>query len=315
MANATITSTYVGALALPYVAPAILSADSIANGYITTRQNVRYKAVLRKVGGVAIQARDCDFGGPASGQLTISDVVLETEQLKVNEQICNWELRQAWEAEFMRGASSAAPAELTNYLAQWMAARVASNVESNMWQGDYAFATGTATGAAFSSFPGILRQIVLGSPTAEISLGGATSATAVGATNIRTRLAAAVADCPDAIVGDYENTKIFLSRKMFALYMEALAGTLHHPFLASDKPSQYLGYDIVVPAGFPDDTILISKVDNLMFGTDLLTDMTSATFLNMLGQTGEDSTRGIMQFSAGTQVVDLNSLQISRRAS
>ena len=312
MANASITSTYAGALALPYVAPAILAADSIANGYITTRQNVRYKAVLRKVSGVAIQARDCDFG-TTSGQLTISDVVLTTEQLKVNEQICNWELRQAWEAEFMRGASSAAPAELTNYLAQWMAARVAATVENNIWQGDYASATGTITGAAYNSFPGIMRQIVLGSPSNEISLAGATTASAADATNIRTRLAAAVADTPDAIVGDYENTKIFLSRKMFALYMESLAGALHHPFLASDKPTQYLGYDIVVPAGFPEDTILISRVDNLMFGTDLLTDMTSATFLNMLGQTGEDSTRGIMQFSGGTQVVDLNSLQVSRR--
>ena len=134
-------------------------------------------------------------------------------------------------------------------------------------------------------------------------------------TGCLTRLAAAVADIPDSIIGDYENTKIFVSRKFFALYIESLAGTLHHPFLASDKPFQYLGYDLVVPAGFPEDTIVISRVDNLMFGTDLMTDMTSATFLNMLGQTGEDSTRGIMQFAAGTQVVDLDSLQVSRRSS
>ena len=315
MANATVTSTYVGQLALPCVAPAILAADSIANGYVATRQNVRYKAVLRKVSGVAIQDADCAFGTPSSGQLVISDVVLTTAQLKVNEQICNNELREAWESEMMRGASSAAPGELTNYVAQWMAARVAASVEQNIWQGNFLYTTGATTGGSFLAFSGILAAIVAGTPSNEITYAGATVKGTTAVTGCLTRLAAAVADIPDAIIGDYENTKIFVSRKFFALYMESLAGTLHHPFLAADKPAQYLGYDVLVPAGFPDDTILICRVDNNVFGTDLLTDMTKATFLNMLGQTGEDSTRGIMQFAAGAQVIDLDSLQVSRRSS
>ena len=41
MANATITSNYAGTAALPYVAPAILSGDTIANGYIEVLDNVR----------------------------------------------------------------------------------------------------------------------------------------------------------------------------------------------------------------------------------------------------------------------------------
>ena len=56
MANATITSNYAGTAALPYVAPAILSGDTIANGYIEVLDNVRYKANLRKFGGAAIAA-------------------------------------------------------------------------------------------------------------------------------------------------------------------------------------------------------------------------------------------------------------------
>lgn len=308
MANASVSSTYAGKLALPYVAPAILSADSIANGYISTRQNVRYKAILRKVSGVALQARDCTFGTPDAGQLTLSDVVLTTTQLKVNEQICNYELREAWEAEFMRGANSAAPAELTNYVAQWMAARVAESVEYNMWQGNYNIDSGTSTGAAYSDFDGIMNKIVAGTPGYEVNLGGALTAA-----NILAKLQLVATNSPTAITGDYEKTKIFMSRASYALYFNALAATYNLPFLADDTPKRYLGYEVIVPAGFPDDTIVMSQVENLFFGTDLLTDMTSATFLNMLGQTGEDSTRGIMQFSAGCQVVDVASLGVARR--
>jgi len=51
LANATITSNYVGKQALPYVAPAILAADTIANNYVTVLNNVRGRAQLRKFSG------------------------------------------------------------------------------------------------------------------------------------------------------------------------------------------------------------------------------------------------------------------------
>lgn len=43
------SSSYAGELALPYIAPAILSADTIANGYITVHENVKFKAVLKVI--------------------------------------------------------------------------------------------------------------------------------------------------------------------------------------------------------------------------------------------------------------------------
>ena len=41
MANLAINSNYAGTAALPYVAPAILSGDTIANGYVEVLENVR----------------------------------------------------------------------------------------------------------------------------------------------------------------------------------------------------------------------------------------------------------------------------------
>ena len=88
MANISISSNYAGNLALPFVAPAILAADTLANGYISIMENVRYKANLKKVTGGSIADRQCEFNTPTS-PMGMSDVVLETSQLQVNEQICN----------------------------------------------------------------------------------------------------------------------------------------------------------------------------------------------------------------------------------
>lgn len=311
MANATVSAgTYAGEAARPYVAAAVLSADTIANGYISVLENVHSKAVLRKFSGAAIQANDdCAFSTPASGQLTLGEAVLTATALKVNEQVCNADLRATWEAMQMRGQSSAAPADFSSYVAQYVAAKVAEGIEHNIWAGNYNPDAGTSTGASYTSFNGIMRNIVLGAPTYETNLGGAlTSANILAKLTILTSTS-----CPPAIKGDYAKTKIFMSRGTHALYFAALAATYNLPYLAEGAAAKYAGYEVIVPNGFPDDTLLISQVENLYFGTDLLTDHIRASVLDLTGVTGDDVTRVIMQFSGGTQVVDLDSLGVLRR--
>ena len=79
------TSNYAGTAAVPFVAPAILSADTIANGYCSVLDNVRYKTNLRKVSGGTVEERTCGFA--TNGSLDISDVQLTLKELQVNEEI------------------------------------------------------------------------------------------------------------------------------------------------------------------------------------------------------------------------------------
>ena len=308
MANATVgVGTYAGISARPYVAAAIMSADTLANGYISTIENVHGKAVLRKFSGAVLADATCEFTG--SGSLTLGEAVLDTSALQINEQVCNKDLRATWESAQMRGQSSAAPADFTTFAAQYVAAKVAEGIEHNIWSGNYNPDAGTSTGADYTAFNGIMRNIVLGAPTYEENLGGAlTAATVLAKLAILTST-----QCPTTIQGDYENTKIFMSRSTHALYYEALADTYNLPFLAEGMADKYKGYEVIVPNGFPNDTLLISKIDNLYFGTNLLTDHINASVLDLTGVTGDDVTRVIMRFSGGTQVVDLDGLGVLRR--
>lgn len=306
LANASITSNYVGKQALPYVAPAILAADTIANNYVTVLNNVRGRAQLRKFSGSEIAAASCTF--TTGTALALSDVALSLTDLQINDQICNKDLHMAWESEQMIGAAAAAPADMKAAAAQYVAKRAAEAIEFNLWQGNYNIDAGVATSATYTLFNGLLRQMVLASPTYEANLTGAlTAATILGKLEALTST-----QCPPAIKGDPE-TVIYMSRSSRALYFSALAGTYNIPYLAEGTASQYGGYKVVAPAGFPNDTLLISRPENLYVGTNLLTDLTEARVLDLIDVTGDDVTRVIMKFAFGTQVVDHDSYGLLRR--
>jgi hypothetical protein len=306
MADATITSNYAGKQALPYVAPAILAADTIANNYVTVLNNVRGKAQLRKFSGSQIQAATCTF--TTGTALSLEDIALTLTDLQINDQICNKDLHMAWESEQMVGAAAPAPADMKAAAAQYVAKRAAESIEFNIWQGNYNIDAGVPTGASYTAFNGLLRQMVLASPTYEANLTASLSAA-----NIIAKLQDLVTDrCPPVLRGD-TTAIIYMSRSTKALYYSALAATYNLPYLAEGMADKYAGHPIVCPGGFPNDTLLISRVENLYAGTNLLTDLTEAAVLDLMGVTGDDVTRVIMKFAFGTQVVDHNSYGLLRR--
>lgn len=118
----------------------------------------------------------------------------------------------------------------------------------------------------------------------------------------------------DAIAGD-PDSNIYISRKTANLYYQALAREYNLPFLNDGLVARYAGYNIIAPAGFPDDTAILSKKDNLYFGTNVLTDMIEARILDLTAVTGSAVTRVALLFDAGTQIVDEASMACVRRSS
>lgn len=315
MARMTISSNYEGTAAVPFVAPAILSADTIANGYCSVLDNVRFKTNLRKVSGGTVEARSCDFSGLANGTLAISDVQLEMTELQVNEEICNHELATSWASEQMRGAFAPVPGDYEQFLAQYVASRVAEDVEKNIWSGKYDHTDGSTSGTGVPVlFDSIMSRYVAGSGTNETLVDLAFTGNDNASTGISTHLASLVADLPDALVGD-PATVIYMSRKTYQLYFQFLASGDNNPVLATQMAKFYLGYEIITPAGFPDDTLLASRKDNIYFGTNVLTDHVEARFIDLRNTTGADLTRILMMFDGGTQIVDEASMACVRRQS
>lgn len=316
------SSSYAGELALPYIAPAILAADSIANGYITLKDNVKYKAVLKKLSGGTILAAGCDFDSTA-GSMDLDEVVLTVTNLMINEQICKKDFRSDWEAmQTGRGfINDQLPPNFETFLLQYLGARVAEAIEKNMWHGDYNETDGTTTGGnAVTAFNGILAKIVAGTPGAETTVAQAFTPDANGTTGILTHLSTLVNNAPSVIQSN-PNSAIFMSKKSLFLLQRAMAGLLvtsgaYSPtFVGENRPNTYLGFPIITPAGFPNDTLVLTYVANLYFGTDLVSDYNQAVVVDMTKTDASDNVRVAMRFCGGTQVGHLGDISVVRRSS
>lgn len=310
---ATITAgagSYKGKLALPYVKPAIMAADTIVNGWCDVRPNVVGDLALRKFSGGAIQARTCGFVGQSG--VTLAEVLLATTKLEIKLELCQKDLAATWEADLMAD-SRFAPADTKEAMLNYIAEIAAQDVEQNLWQGYYDYTDGGEDGNAKLGFNGFNAKIVAGAPTYENLVTGASD---VG--NIAARLNTLLEDAPSALYGD-ENAYIYMSPKSKRLYYQYLAtgssGSGHTPALLEAADS-YAGVQIVTPRGMADDTFVFSRWDNLVFGTDLTGNdfATQAAVVDLNESTLEDVVRGMVAFTAGTQIVDLDSLAVVRRS-
>lgn len=329
--NASIgVGNYAGEAARPYVAAAILSADTIANNYVQVLQNVHSQTQLRKFSGVDIVAQTCEFAASASNNLTLESVTLSTSPLQVNEQVCNKDLRATWEGMQMSGENSAAPADFTTYVAQYVAAKVAESIEINLWGGNFD-PTDSDGGTSYlgTAFDGLCHHIVDAQATLgyDKEVAGAFTADNASATGILAHLDSVVNNAPSAVQSDSQAV-IYMSKKSLFLLQRAMSGLVDRvvpaegsaaafspTFLGDSRPLTYLGFPIVAPSGMPNDTIIFCNPNQLYFGTNLLTDHINASLLDLRGVTGDDVTRVIMQFSGGAQIVDAGSLSVARRTS
>lgn len=307
---ATITAgvgNYKGKLALPYVTPAIMAADTIVNNLCDVRTNVVGTAVLRKWDGATLRARTCGFTGQSGA--TLGEVTLATTKLEIKLELCQKDLAATWEADLMRN-SKLAPQDTKQAFLQYIAKAAAQDIEKNMWRGNYNSTDGTTSGGtSTSAFAGFNSLIVAASPTYEQALTGATDSS-----NILARLNACVASAPGEIAMD-ENTYLYMSPAMKAVYYQGMAAT--YGAVLGDAIDSYAGYKIVTPRGMPDDTFILSPWNNFVFGTDLTgTNVdVAANVVDLNETTLEDVVRGMVALTAGCAVVDFDSLSVSRRTS
>jgi len=318
-----ITSTYAGELALPYIAPAILSANSIANNYVVLHEGVKKKMVLKKLSGSSLKAFGCDFTS-TTDDMTLTEVVLDPTELMVNEQFCKNDFRQDWEA-LQTGAgfiNDQIPPNFQAFLLLFLANKVQEGIEKAIWHGNYNSTDGsTSGGGAVSTFDGVMRRIFVGQSDMGYDLGVANAFTAdASATGILTHLDSLVGNAPDVTQND-PNATIVMSRKSLFLLQRAMAGLVdtsggYSPsFVGAQNPTTFLGFPIVTPAGMANDTLLLSRLDNFHFGTDLASDFNHALVVDMSQTDASDNVRVAMRFTGGVQIGDLGSIACVRRTS
>jgi hypothetical protein len=292
------SSTYAGELALPYINAAILSGDTLAKGYVTLKESVKYKAVLKKLSNAASLVQsgtNCDFS--QAGSLNLDEAVLEVKDLKVNLELCKSEFARDWEAAATgRGfINDVVPSNFADFLIGYAAAKVAENIEYTIWQGD------TTTGS-YQSFDGFEKKLLTLTGGADITWTGA-GLTPLSATNIIANMNSIINALPAALIGS-PDTKLYMNRASAQYYRQAITalGYMQMFQAADDFNLQFNGYDIYVCPGISNGTIIAAQPSNLFVGVDANSDFAEVRVVDMSLTDASDNVRMAMRFRTGVQV-------------
>ena len=295
MATTTsITTTYAGEFAGKYISAALLAGNTIANGGLTIRPNVKFKEVVKRLelDGI-VKDGSCDFSDTST--LTLTERILQPKELQVNLELCKKDFRSDWDAIQMGySAFDNLPSSFQEYLIGYVAAKVAQKNEQNIWAG----------AEAAGSFDGF--STLLAADAGKIAVVG----TAVTAANVIEELGKVVDDIPTALYGR-EDLHIYVAQNIFRAYKRSLGGFGAGGVGAAGVMAQgnnqdinilfFDGVKIFMANGLPSDKMIATTKDNLHFGTGLMSDAQEVKILDMADLDGSQNVRVIMRFTAGVQ--------------
>lgn len=288
------SSSYNGELALPYINAAILSGDTLAKGYVTLKEGVKYKAVLKKLSNAAslVQSASCDFS--QQGSLNLDESVLTVTDLKVNLELCKKEFASDWEAAATgRGfINDVVPSNFADFLIGYAAGKVAETIEYTIWQGD--------TSGTYASFDGFEKKI---NATAGTYYNATWSSGAMAVGTVINNLNQLINNLPPALIGS-PDTKLYMNRATAQFYRQAVAAQGYmQMFSAADEFNlQFNGYDIYVCPGMSAGTVIAAQPSNLFVGVDANSDFAEVKVVDMSLTDASDNVRMAMRFRTGVQV-------------
>ena len=290
----TTTSNFAGKAAGFYVSAALKQANSL--DYLTSIENIKYKSNIQRMeGSGVVKNASCDFTD--AGTLALTEKVLEPKNLQINLDLCKSTLLDSWEALQMRaGAGAPPPASFNDYVISYMGEIIAQATEESIWSG---------TGATAGEFEGFLTGTT-GAFAVDGTVVGSTATGAYTAANIIANLQQLTADMAANIsaVLRKEDLHIYMNPKTYAFYVSAVStlGYVNAYNMNGDYAPVFEGYKIAVCNGMPDNQLVAAEKSNLFFGTDLLSDATRITLMDMAALDGSDNMRLVARYSGGVQL-------------
>ena len=289
---------YNGEFAGEYISAALLSANTIENGGITVKPNVKYQHVIKTVStDDIVKDASCDFS--ATSTITLDERTLTPEFQQVNLQLCKSDFQDDWEALSMGfSAHDSLPTQFSDFLIAHVAAKVAQRTENSIWTGS------TATSGQFD---GISTKIAL---DANLPSGQEIAGTTVTSSNVIAQIGSIVDAIPSTLYGS-EDLFIYVSQNIARAYVRALGGFASNLGAngTDNKGTQWYaggglsfdGVKLFVANGLADNTAIAAEKSNLYFGTGLLSDSQEVKVLDMADLDGSQNVRVIMRFTAGVE--------------
>lgn len=295
--SVSITTTYAGEFARKYVSQALLSAPTIANGLVTVKPNVKFKEVLKRVAtGSLLTNATCDF--TPGGSVTLTERILEPKELQLNQVLCKQTFQSDWEAiEMGISAYDNLPPTFADFIIAEYVAKVAAEMEINIWRG--------VEGAG--AFNGIMTRLTA---DATLPVANEITGTTVTPANAIDELGKIFNAIPNTLYGR-DDLYIGLSTNFYKAYVLALGGFAANGVGANGYDNKgvnqvlqnlsYAGVKVVLLPALANNTAICTYVENLYFGTGLISDHNQVKLIDTADTLGDQNVRIVMRMTGGVQ--------------
>jgi len=296
MATTTsITTTYAGEKAAGYISAALLSANTIENGGITVKPNVKFKQVIKRLSTTDLIADgSCDFA--ATDTVTLDEKILQPEEFQVNLNLCKSDFRDDWDAISMGySAFDNLPPSFQEFLIAEIIAKIADKNEKNIWMG----ATATA-----GEFDGLVALATADGTVNDVA------GTTVTSANVVAEMGKVVDAMPSALYGK-SDVKLYVAQNVYKAYVRALGGFGADGVGAAGYEAKgnnqainsllFDGVEVFLANGLDSNYMYLAESSNIFFGTGLLSDHNEVKVLDMADIDGSQNVRFVMRFTAGVQ--------------
>jgi hypothetical protein len=287
------TSTYAGDLALPYIHAAVISAPTLHGGNVTLLDGIRYKAIIPRMsfgsGDYAlIKAGACDFDVTAT--TTLDEASLDITDQMVNLQLCKREFRTWWQGDAY-SINSGVPDDYADAILLYVAKFVQADIENNIWMGN-------ATTSGFAAFNGL--KLASGDTAGATTLVNAINASATVLAGLQEMITA----MPAGIVGDFENTNLYVNPVTISAYNLAVGqtGDGYNQAVAGAPQTKFLGYKLVSCNGIASGEGFVANKNNVFVGIGTADSDSMAQAIDMTPLDGSDNYRITMRFGVGTAI-------------
>ena len=311
MPHPTITTTYAGEFAGKYIAAALLSGNTLSQGAIEIKPNIKFKEVIKKVATSGlIGDESCDFTN--AGSVTLTERIIQPENFQVNLELCKTPFESDWGAVSMGySAFDNLPPDFASFLIAHVAKEVAASTENNIWQGNLG-------GAQAGEFNGLVTLATADADVIDVAAVGG----GVDSANVIAELGKVVDAIPSTLYGK-DDLFIYVSQNVAKAYVRALGGYAALSNVAGTENVGSIGANgidnrgtlwygggenlsidgvkIFVANGLPSNNMFAGQKSNLYFGTGLMSDYNLVKLIDMADIDGSKNVRVIMRFTAGVQ--------------
>jgi len=265
---------------------AYLTAD-VADTY-RALPGIKSRARIANVAfGSILQASTCNFSAPTD---TLDAIDIDVCAFSAMAQICQFDLEQSFVALQMTQGSNGdfTVASFMNYYWGIMASQIEEDIELIRWQGDT-----ESENPLLALCNGYLVKLCADENLA-FTGGGA-----VDSTNVLATLNSVVGGLPASVRFKKADLRIRVSSNVAAAYELAAAAGNTLTYVTLPLGMTYLGIRVIVCEGMPDNTIVASLKDDLIYAFDAEGDSKALKAVNLTDTVAEPYIRTRANVKAG----------------